>query len=82
MTRRLPVKPAAPIADHSWRRRGLCVGHPNPDLWFPDKKTDPEARRICSHCPVQRECGTHALNNAEPEGIWAGRRIKNGRFRR
>lgn len=30
------------------------------------------AKQICYKCPVLRQCRTHALNVAEPFGIWGG----------
>lgn len=57
-----------------WAERGLCATHPEPELWFPERgaATEP-AKAICRACPVQQECLTHALVNAERFGIWGGK---------
>lgn len=53
--------------------RGACVGHPEPDLWFSDRRADKaRARLICRTCPVQRECGTAAVAAGEFSAIRAG----------
>ncbi|WP_417924679.1 WhiB family transcriptional regulator [Corynebacterium pseudotuberculosis] len=31
-----------------------------------------QAKEICSLCPVLRNCRQHALQYAEPYGIWGG----------
>jgi WhiB family redox-sensing transcriptional regulator len=50
-------------------------------MFFPpshfERKADKEAResrakRICSTCPVRRECLDYALRIREPHGIWGG----------
>lgn len=68
---------------------GLCVGTPNPDMWFrgipnPNStsketmaKVDAElleAISICNLCPVQRECLKVGLHiDNEHHGIWGGK---------
>lgn len=53
--------------DRSWHEQGLCVGHPDPDLWhyensvFEDEQKlqalrSAEAIRICGECPVRAQC--------------------------
>lgn len=50
-----------------WMKQGLCVGHPDPDLWhyessiFSDERElaewrTAEAKRICRDCPVKAQC--------------------------
>lgn len=61
-----------PIGD--WADRGLCNTHPNPQLWFPERgASTTEAKAICRACPVQTDCLTYALTNAERFGIWGGK---------
>lgn len=57
-----------------WALQGACVGHPNPDLWFPRNTFEAnEAIAICHRCPVERQCLEHAVRVGEPHGIWGGR---------
>lgn len=50
---------------------GLCVGHPEPDIWFdPDREL--EARRICRRCPVRAICTLAAWEFEERYGVWGG----------
>jgi WhiB family transcriptional regulator, redox-sensing transcriptional regulator len=58
--------------ERSWRSLGLCLGH-DPDLWFPTEGEDCSiAARICSVCPVRRECLSWAIEHKERYGIWGG----------
>lgn len=57
-----------------WHARAACRDH-NPDMWHPDPAdvhTRRAAQAICGTCPVLKECGKHALETGEPDGIWAG----------
>ena len=50
-----------------------CIGHPNPDAWFPDHgDTGAEAKAVCAGCPVREHCLLDALDRHETYGIWAG----------
>lgn len=57
---------------------GLCVSHPNPDLWHDDNKAGQhEAKRLCDTCPALAACATLALSDAAASrdkayGVWAG----------
>jgi len=53
--------------DRDWHEEGLCVGHPDPDLWHYDNSVlqdeqqlqvlrSVEAIEICSTCPVKFDC--------------------------
>ncbi|WP_225848957.1 WhiB family transcriptional regulator [Streptomyces sp. HPF1205] len=62
-----------------WRVRGLCLRE-DPDLFFPIGgvnsgmavlQTD-EAKVVCSHCPVTRQCLAWAIDVGPVEGIWGG----------
>ena len=72
------------MAEHDFRERAECrpeMGH-DPELWFPitAKETNPmyrvetaPARRICSGCPVKRECLKFAMDhNMVQHGIFGG----------
>ena len=60
-------------APGEWFSQALCV-QMDPELWFPETGySATEAKRICSQCPVRRECLDYAL--AIPErlgGVWGG----------
>lgn len=57
-----------------WADQGLCVNHPNQDLWFPERgASTAEAKAICRACPVQRPCLEYAVANGEKFGIWGGK---------
>jgi WhiB family redox-sensing transcriptional regulator len=62
-----------------WRVRGLCLSE-DPDLFFPigginsgraTLQTD-EAKAVCRHCPVTRQCLAWAVDMGPVEGIWGG----------
>jgi len=58
-----------------WMRRGLCVGSPDPDLWFPEvghRDTAQQAKAICAVCPVTAECHAYAEVLGIEHGIWGG----------
>lgn len=60
------------MSDESWRERASCASVGG-DLWFPEPtSTAHAAKKICSTCPVKRQCLAYALENNETEGIWAG----------
>lgn len=57
-----------------WHAEGLCVGHPDPDLWHYDNSTlldekqlqmlrSVEAIEICNACPVKQECLKQGLED-------------------
>lgn len=65
-----------------WRNKALCADHPDPDLWFPDTRTDTnEMRRICRSCPVQKECLAYSEANNEVFGTY-GALTEQERFER
>lgn len=70
----------------SWRDSALCTQFdPRMNLWFPNKgKSAKEAKRICSMCPVRRECEDEVLSSSHEYGIWAGttERQRLGRYRK
>lgn len=61
--------------NEEWLDRAACKGHPNPEVFFPDKgecAKAREARAVCRTCPVQRECLAYAIEHNETNGIWGG----------
>ena len=63
-----------------WMLRASCRGL-NPRLFYPEEHelVDPEARRVCAACPVQRECLTHAMESGEKHGVWGGTSVNERR---
>ena len=63
----------------SWQVRAACRGRTSV-LFFPPARELAEqrlrreaaAKRICSHCPVGRDCLEYALRMREAFGIWGG----------
>lgn len=59
-------------------KRAAC--RPETADWYwplPGQNSSPEieaALKLCSRCPVVRECGQWALDNRQTEGIWGGMR--------
>lgn len=51
----------------------------DPDLWFAE---DPgaleQAKAMCEHCPIRRECLNAALERQEPWGVWGGEILVRG----
>lgn len=73
--------------DDGWKAKGLCVDHPDPDLWFPERLAEVQgpprfdeenrirtqrAQAICRPCPVREECLRYAFTTRQTEGIWGG----------
>ncbi|WP_210571983.1 WhiB family transcriptional regulator [Streptomyces sp. GESEQ-4] len=62
-----------------WRVRGLCLSE-DPDLFFPIGSINSgpatlqadEAKSVCRHCPVTRQCLAWAVEMGPVEGIWGG----------
>ncbi|MGK4906468.1 WhiB family transcriptional regulator [Streptomyces albus] len=77
-THEAPATALRGIADTSWHVRGECHGMDPEDAdatFFPppgDHQAIAEAKSLCEHCPVSRECFTYALDNEIREGIWGG----------
>ena len=62
------------MRNRSWHQRGLCNGHPDPDLWhyenspFRDVQQlqvlrSVEAIEICTECPVKQQCLAQGLED-------------------
>jgi WhiB family transcriptional regulator, redox-sensing transcriptional regulator len=60
-----------------WRAAGACLSA-DPELFFPVSGTGAssrqidQAKRICAHCQVRRECLAFAMRTGESHGIWGG----------
>lgn len=61
----------------NWFDKARCKGLET-KIFFPSSK-DPEmdkkiksAQKVCSSCPVKRQCLEHAIVNEESHGIWGG----------
>jgi hypothetical protein len=55
-----------------------CATIENPDLFFPEKKTEevknlPALRSICGSCIERKECLEYAIKERIPEGFWGGK---------
>jgi WhiB family transcriptional regulator, redox-sensing transcriptional regulator len=60
------------LQDQDWRAQADCA-KTNPDLWFaPGAMEHKEAKRICRHCPVQRQCLSYAMSAPVDHGVWGG----------
>lgn len=64
-----------------WYQQAQCAGI-NEDVFFGNKDLSVRpsltltelkvAQSYCAHCPVYRECLTHALTKPEEYGVWGG----------
>lgn len=52
----------------TWRHRAACSGR---EL-FVQGVEQHQVKRICRHCPVQRECLAEALDERIEFGVWGG----------
>lgn len=75
-----PVTLPAPVAEAwDWQRNAACRGQPS-SAFFPPTGERGRARELrefrakllCVGCPVLEQCRSHALDAAEPYGIWGG----------
>lgn len=66
------------MSRYDWMEDARCA-QVDPDLWhveLGDRYT--QAARICTHCPVKRQCADHAArvegdtSKRERHGLWAG----------
>lgn len=56
----------------NWPEHAACRDS-NPALFTGGSdQNSREAKRICGHCPVQRECLNWSLLAGEPAGVWGG----------
>ena len=65
------------LIEGNWRVRAACQST-DPDLFFPASSTGKsleqaaEARAVCAHCLVRRQCLAFALRTRQAHGIWGG----------
>ena len=55
-----------------WMRQAACVSEESDMMRPPGRGAPMLARKVCSPCPVQRQCLRYALNNDITDGIWGG----------
>jgi len=61
----------------TWRNRSACLGK-NPDLFFPDGRSNAarlqieEARAVCRGCDVVKACLKRAMESDQDTGVWGG----------
>ncbi|KAA8721922.1 WhiB family transcriptional regulator [Corynebacterium phocae] len=62
-----------------WQLQGACRGKASEVFYHPDGERgraralrERRAKAICQTCPVIESCREHALNSAEPYGVWGG----------
>ena len=69
-----------PTADlWDWQLQGACRGENSDVFYHPDgergrarAQRENRAKAICNSCPVIDLCREHALQFAEPYGVWGG----------
>ncbi len=71
--------PALVSDSWDWQVRAACRGmdaatffHPENERGRSRRRREEQAKRICSDCPVRRECLGWALSVGEPYGVWGG----------
>jgi WhiB family redox-sensing transcriptional regulator len=77
---RLPqVLPGSNADLWEWQVKGNCRGVDSSVFFCPDgergrarAKRERQAKQLCHTCPVIAQCRAHALNVAEPYGVWGG----------
>ena len=58
--------------DENWKKRAACTGKPY-DWFYTDPQGDyGRGRAVCTHCPVQSDCLTYALEIGDEQGLWGG----------
>lgn len=75
-----PSQLPGPNADlWDWQLHGACRGEDSAVFFHPDgergrarAQRESRAKEICRTCPVLAQCRRHALEVAEPYGIWGG----------
>jgi predicted RecB family nuclease len=52
----------------------------DPELFFPETWAEArDAKKICSTCPVQKDCLSYALETNQSDGIWGGLTLEERR---
>ncbi|AEG81007.1 WhiB family transcriptional regulator [Corynebacterium ulcerans] len=75
----IDLLPAPQAQLWDWQLHGACRGtqseifyHPEGERGLARRSRERKAKEICALCPVMRNCRQHALQYAEPYGIWGG----------
>ncbi|MEU9578764.1 WhiB family transcriptional regulator [Streptomyces chilikensis] len=61
----------------NWRAYATCA-EVGPDMFFPDSKgaavtyTENDAKKVCRHCPVIKQCLEYAVTSGQEAGVWGG----------
>ncbi|MFF9853411.1 WhiB family transcriptional regulator [Streptomyces litmocidini] len=75
-------------AEHqwAWQRAAACRGlgtevffHPEGERGQDRVEREEAAKAVCDRCPVQARCLQHAVNVAEPYGVWGGLTVSERR---
>lgn len=80
------------LEHEDWMQSAACQGYE--DLFFNEvdeskgqrRKKEVDAKKVCAHCPVLRQCRAWAFTGVELYGVWGGlteneRHKIAGRFR-
>ena len=68
---RLPIShQAEERVPRQLQAQGLCVGHPDPEVFFRETAEDQaKAKALCAQCPALAACHTYSMRN-EAYGVW------------
>ena len=65
---------------HSWKTEGLCLNY-DTNIFFEKYEEDvllrPAIDKLCSECPVARECFSVGISQKE-WGVWGGVYLEQG----
>ncbi|HIW96792.1 MAG TPA: WhiB family transcriptional regulator [Candidatus Corynebacterium gallistercoris] len=71
--------PAPTASRWDWQLESACRGMESEVFFHPDGERgrarlnrEMRAKMVCRTCPVMEQCREHALEVAEPYGIWGG----------
>lgn len=59
--------------------RAACIGHPDPEVFFPTRGGDDSpAKAVCEDCPIRGMCLQWATATRQ-SGIWGGELLDGGK---
>lgn len=67
---------------HSWKEEALCLGYDTNfffDKYEEDEQFRPAIDKICSTCPVMKECFVAGVSQKE-WGVWGGIYFEGGKI--
>lgn len=68
------------MAKHKWKEQGLCLNY-DTNIFFEKYEEDtllrPAIDKLCSECPVARECFSVGISQKE-WGVWGGVYLEQG----